>query len=144
MKPIVVGIDNSPQSDAVLASAVDLAQRYHRKLIIIHAVPDSTHVPAEVLRVSPTEASDTWARIARDALTRRTAAISPELIERVDALIGTPWQVLCDAARDNGAGLVVIGTHGRTAIDTLLGTTATRVVNHAPCSVFVVRAGGPK
>jgi nucleotide-binding universal stress UspA family protein len=143
-KPIIVGLDTSANATAVLASAVDLARRYHRKLIVLHAVPDSTQVPAEVLKVAPKDATDTWVRLARESLVRRTADVPPEILQTVDAVAGTPWQVICDAARDNSAGLVVIGTHGRTAIDTILGTTAARVVNHAPCSVFVVRAGGER
>jgi nucleotide-binding universal stress UspA family protein len=35
--------------------------------------------------------------------------------------------------------LIVIGSHGFSGIDRLLGTTAGRVVNHADRSVIVVR-----
>ena len=34
----------------------------------------------------------------------------------------------------------MIGSHGYGGLDRILGTTAARVVNHALCSVFVVRA----
>lgn len=62
------------------------------------------------------------------------------LVERVEARLGAPWQVLCDLATLEKVDLIVIGTHGYSGIDHLLGTTATRVVNHAPCSVLVVRS----
>jgi nucleotide-binding universal stress UspA family protein len=35
--------------------------------------------------------------------------------------------------------LIVIGSHGYGGLDRVLGTTAARVVNHALCSVLVVR-----
>ena len=35
--------------------------------------------------------------------------------------------------------MIVIGSHGYGGLDRILGTTAARVVNHALCSVFVVR-----
>ena len=38
-----------------------------------------------------------------------------------------------------GADLIVVGSHGYSGIDHLLGTTAARVVNHADRSVLVVR-----
>ena len=36
--------------------------------------------------------------------------------------------------------LIVIGSHGYSGIDRLIGTTAAKVVNHAKQSVLVVRA----
>jgi len=43
------------------------------------------------------------------------------------------------------ADLIVIGTHGRTGLDhALLGSTAERVVRHAPCPVMVVRGNERK
>lgn len=48
------------------------------------------------------------------------------------------------SARDWAADLVVIGTHGRTGLARLtLGSVASNVTRHAPCSVLVVRHGGP-
>jgi nucleotide-binding universal stress UspA family protein len=37
------------------------------------------------------------------------------------------------------AALILIGSHGYSGLDHLLGTTAARVVNHADRSVLVVR-----
>jgi universal stress protein F len=34
---------------------------------------------------------------------------------------------------------VVIGSHGYGGLDRVLGTTAAKIVNHASCSVLVVR-----
>jgi hypothetical protein len=48
-----------------------------------------------------------------------------------------PWHVICDAARDEGAALVVIGSHGYRGIDRLLGTTASKVVDYAKQSVLL-------
>ena len=41
------------------------------------------------------------------------------------------------------ADLVVIGSHGYGGLDRLLGTTAAKVANRAPCSVLVVRGKTP-
>lgn len=44
------------------------------------------------------------------------------------------------AATEHTADVIFIGSHGYCGLDRLLGTTAAKVVNHATCSVFVVRA----
>ena len=49
------------------------------------------------------------------------------------------------AARASDADLIVIGTHGRTGLPRLvLGSVARNVLQHATCSVLVVREGSPE
>lgn len=53
---------------------------------------------------------------------------------------GRAYREICELASEIGAELIVIATHGRTGLRRLmLGSTAERVVRHAPCPVFVVR-----
>ena len=55
---------------------------------------------------------------------------------------GIPWQQIVEVARTRQAGLIVMGTHGRTGIARLLcGSVAAKVQRHAPCDVLIVRAG---
>jgi nucleotide-binding universal stress UspA family protein len=54
---------------------------------------------------------------------------------------GDPRDVIIEQARDFGADLVVLGSHGRTGLRRwILGSVAESVVRHAPCSVEVARA----
>jgi nucleotide-binding universal stress UspA family protein len=51
---------------------------------------------------------------------------------------------IAERAREAGASVVVIGTHGRTGMGRLLlGSVAERVVRHAHCDVYVVRPPQP-
>jgi len=53
---------------------------------------------------------------------------------------GDPRREIVDEAKDWGADLIVVGSHGRTGMQRwLLGSVAEHVVRHAPCSVEVVR-----
>jgi nucleotide-binding universal stress UspA family protein len=61
------------------------------------------------------------------------------MLQEIRVEVGTPWQAICTVAKGMNAELIVIGSHGYGAVDRLLGTTAAKVVNHADCSVLVVR-----
>jgi nucleotide-binding universal stress UspA family protein len=50
---------------------------------------------------------------------------------------------VCGAAKALDADLIVVGSHGYGTVDRLLGTTAAKIVNHAECSVLVVRPSKP-
>jgi nucleotide-binding universal stress UspA family protein len=53
---------------------------------------------------------------------------------------GDPGEVIVDAARSEGADLIVLGTHGRHGVGrTVFGSVSDHVVRHAPCPVVVVR-----
>lgn len=52
---------------------------------------------------------------------------------------GGVYQEILAYADKVGADLIVIGSHKPGVADYLLGSNASRVVRHAPCSVFVVR-----
>jgi universal stress protein A len=62
----------------------------------------------------------------------------PEVV--TDVLFGNPWSVICKYAGDAEIDLLVVSTHGRTGLrHVLIGSTAERIVQHAPCPVLVVK-----
>jgi nucleotide-binding universal stress UspA family protein len=55
-------------------------------------------------------------------------------------LDGDPVTVVTELAESRDADLIVMMTHGRTAlVNAILGKTAQRIVQHAPCPVLTVR-----
>ena len=54
---------------------------------------------------------------------------------------GTPvWRAIVDAAEDHDAGIIVMGSNGRTGIGmVLMGSVASTLVRHAERSALVVR-----
>lgn len=52
--------------------------------------------------------------------------------------VGSPKRVIVETARDMGADLVVMGTHGDRGLARIVGSTARGVLHDAPCDVLVV------
>ncbi len=140
MNTILVALDTSPRAAHVLASAIDLARRTGAKLTLFRSVG----LPAElahddVFGVSPNTLIDKLLLAAKDGLARLAAEVPSELLAGTEVRVGTPWSAICEEAIARGVDLIVIGSHGYSGIDRLLGTTAAKVVNHADRSVLVVR-----
>jgi nucleotide-binding universal stress UspA family protein len=77
-------------------------------------------------------------RIANEAATSLTKA---GLTATTRVVTGDARLEIIDLARKEHCDLVVVGSHGRTGLAKLLvGSVATHVVTHAPCSVTVVKS----
>ena len=139
MKTIVVGLDASSRSPGVLRSAFNLAQQFQAKLYVVRAVSLPPEIPAEALTATPDALPARLLDITKRGLDGALANVPSEWLAGSEARLGSPWQVLCDIAKEQSAELLVVGTHGFSGFDHILGTTAAKVANHAPCSVLVVR-----
>ena len=139
MKRIVVGLDESPRARGVLRAAIDLAQRTGAELVLFRAVAVPAGIPIEAWAVTGEDLPRMLERAARDQLRALAADVPAERLAGLRVTTGTAWQEICRAAREEAADMIVIGSHGYGGIDRLLGTTASRVVNHADCSVLVAR-----
>ena len=138
MKRILVCLDGSPAQTAVLDAAAAVGAALGARLILFHAVAIPVHLPQQALAVPPTDVGGLLSDMARTQL-EELAQTRAELVERIQVEIGTAWRAVCDTAKADDVELVVIGSHSYGGIDRLLGTTAAKIVDHAPCSVYVVR-----
>ncbi|MCV0426320.1 MAG: universal stress protein [Roseibium sp.] len=68
----------------------------------------------------------------------RSVAAGDSAIE-CKVVTGKPGVQIAQYADDNDIDLILVGSHHPTATDYFLGSTASRVVRRAGCSVFVVR-----
>jgi nucleotide-binding universal stress UspA family protein len=139
MERILVGLDASPRSTDVLAAAVDLAERTGAKLRLVRAVGLPPELPANLWAAPPAQLTESFLVTAKRQLDEYAEHVPPRLYDGTYAQVGVAWETICRVAREYDADLIVVGSHGYGLIDRLLGTTATKVVNHADRSVFVVR-----
>jgi len=141
VRRILVGLDGSPREALVLARAQDLAERFGAELILLRAVGLPPEIPPEAWQDPRLSVKEYLERQARAGLEHCVTKLSDALRERTtcEVVVASPWQALCMSAQAHEVELIVIGSHGYGGLDRVLGTTASRVVNHALCSVFVVR-----
>jgi nucleotide-binding universal stress UspA family protein len=139
MKRILVGLDGSPRAPAVLEAAVKLAKSQGARVVLLRGVGLPPDVPQDFWRTTDEPLLDVLKRRAKEYLEGCVATIPKDCFGGVEIAVGVPWQAICEMARAVEADVVVIGSHGYSGFDRLLGTTAAKVVNHAPCTVVVVR-----
>ena len=139
MQRILVALDGSPRQKEVLDVAVGLATRSAGRLILFHAVSLPVPLPVQVLAIPPDEVGGVMVSSSRQQLEELAARLPADMVERVQVELGAPWRTVCEVAKEDGVELVVVGSHGYGGLDRLLGTTAAKIVNHAHCSVLVVR-----
>lgn len=140
MQRILVGLDGSPRAPFVLDTAVDLARRTGSKLILLRAVSLPVEIPlGAYYAMTPDAFAKSIEESARGELAKLAARVPTELLQGSEVHAGSPWETICDVAKQHDVDLIMIGSHGYTGLDRLIGTTAARVVNHSDRSVMVVR-----
>jgi len=140
IKTILVPIDFSQTSKKALLYAIRMAEQFGSKIILLNVVepvasPDFAYHPLML----ETDKIKSAAKSRLEALCRE-ALLSPAMLDRVLVRYGTPFAEITGAARTLKADLIILTTHGHTGLKRVfLGSTAERVVRHAPCPVLTVR-----
>ncbi|HET9627671.1 MAG TPA: universal stress protein [Kofleriaceae bacterium] len=139
MKRILVALDGSPRAATVFAAARRLAELTGAQLVLYRAMSVVPDLPREALIEGQTRLDDLLTEHARADLERFAADVPRGLIEHIVTAFATPWDGICRAGFEHDVDLIVIGSHGYGGLDRLLGTVASKVVNHADRNVLVVR-----
>lgn len=136
---ILVGVDGSMRESKVLDEAITLAQSRGAVLHLARAMMIPVSIPTAMWTLQGEDFSQFLIEHGTKEIERTAERVPAELRGGTVTRIGQPADVLVDLAEELDADLVVIGSHGYGGIDRVLGTTAAKVVNRAPCSVMVVR-----
>jgi nucleotide-binding universal stress UspA family protein len=135
---ILVAIDGSECSDRALATALELAGLMHAQLT---ALAIEGPLPAYAATIGEVEEvkreKDSFFNALASRARERAAAEGVAL--EVEVRPGHAAEVISRYAADGGYDLVVLGHKGHFLRDHLLGSTADRVAEHAPCPVMIVR-----
>jgi nucleotide-binding universal stress UspA family protein len=137
---ILVATDFSECSSIALDTAIELAGRYGAALTLVHvfALPVYPYMDIVPMAID----IETPAREAADEELHKALAAARTQLPSARAVLkqaGAVWEQILVTAREVGADLIVLGTHGRTGVShALIGSVAERVVRHSPVPVLTV------
>ena len=147
LRKILIALDATDEAEEVLEGATALDPRGAAAIQVVTVIPPlmggvsgmdgASFAASWPLR----DMEETIAQETTKNIRERVAAFGIEP-ERVVTRIGRPALEIKAAAKEFGADLIVIGSHGRHGLSgMMLGSTANGVLHGSPCDVLTVRVG---
>src|SRR5450432_543859 len=141
MKTILVPVDFSPTTAAVVRTASTLARALSGRIVLLNVV----QIPTVLADYSqPVAAMQDSVQNAVSAATRRLAKMTQRFRAaglRSRALVreGTTVSIILEEAKRFKANYIIMGSHGHGKLyDLLAGSTASGVIKRAPCAVVLL------
>jgi nucleotide-binding universal stress UspA family protein len=150
---LLVAVDFSSFSKAALIFASELAGKLNAQLLVLHVIHDPAEAPGfyapkgkkkKFLQSMEEAAEEMMAEFLKNM--RQAYPDQMPIREAVPLLVvGTPVTRIVEIAEKKQAGMIIIGSHGRTGLSHLLmGSKALRVVQLSPIPVTVVKTASKK
>jgi nucleotide-binding universal stress UspA family protein len=140
---ILAPTDFSELSNQGLTSALELAEAFGAKLLLLHVVEPPpypvegivpSHLGATLLDDLERQASNDLAQMLPEAQRSKV-----EVARRV--VVGIPYRKIVEVGEEEKSDLIVMTTHGRTGLSHLvMGSVAEKIVRTAPCPVLTIRS----
>ena len=141
---ILVALDGSGLAEEALPHVEALAGKFGSTIVLLRATPllrsgTVASAPAsDPMLVHRTEREGAATYLTEIENRLRASGLAIEVRQPE----GDPADQILSHARDSGAGLIAMATHGRSGLQrALLGSVADEVVRKASCPVLLVRAG---
>lgn len=140
-KKILVPVDGSEQSLEALRVANAIAKRNDAQLDVLTAQP---YIPEQVTATTDIQAYEQLKGVSEQYLNKTLDAAKELVTDDANFVAitesGNPKSEIVKYAKNSGTDLIVMGATGKGALSRLLiGSTTNYVVNHAPCTVTVVK-----
>ena len=141
-KTILVPTDFSEPAGVALDRALEIAASLKARIVLLYACPLPYVTALEGAMIPSGDIVEALRDAGRKGL---AGAIERKRTANVDMLpklvMGDPRACILDVAKEVGADMIVMGTHGRRGLAHMfLGSTAESVVRTSPIPVLTVRA----
>ena len=143
---LLVATDGSKLSDKALAQAIALAKATNARVTVFHAtlnIPPPMYADGVSVQMTPMgdymkEAKAQSAKVLERAAKKAQAA--GVTVATASAVSDAPWEAILAAAKKAKADTIVMASHGRRGLASLLlGSETTKVLTHSKLPVLVVR-----
>lgn len=147
IRRVLYPTDFSKHSLVALPFAVDIAGRYNAELHCLHVIepiPEFTEMDMYIPPLTPPTplSLEKMQKTAKQRLETFLRDGIPEIAGSVIKKVtsGKPFVEIIRYCREENIDLIVLGTHGHSALASmLLGSVVEKVVRKAPCPVLTVR-----
>ena len=137
-KKILVAYDGSEGAKLALGKAAEIvkAAKAEIHIVAVGRIPEYAETVSEV-EEEKEQAQNYYSKILEAAVSELK---QQELTPRIHIDFGKPADTILRIAEDLAVDLVVLGTHPHSALRRrVLGATTDKVIDHAHCSVLVIR-----
>jgi nucleotide-binding universal stress UspA family protein len=139
---ILAPTDFSELSNQGLTSALELAEAFDAKLLLLHVVEPPPY-PVEGIvpsQLGPTLLDDLERQASSDLARTLYEAQGSKVGVARRVVVGIPYRKIVEVAEEEKSDLIVMTTHGRTGLSHLVvGSVTEKVVRTAPCPVLTIR-----
>ena len=144
LKKILSPVDFSENSNHALQYALTLADLGGAELVLLHVVEAISYPQSATLFEPLLGEVDLTMKLQsafEEQLQQQVSKLQGEYINvRGKTVTGNTFMEIIQAAREEAADMIVMGTHGRTGLaHVLIGSVAEKVVRGAPCPVLTVK-----
>jgi nucleotide-binding universal stress UspA family protein len=138
MKRILVAHDGSKPSEKAMKKAFEIAGKFGSSVTVVSVIPE--FYLTELMETDRTRIVKTLADEGKKMLAQIKNRHKGEYRLKTVLKQGNPAEVVIEEARKMKATLIITGSHGRHGAQKfLLGSVSSKIVDHADCSVLVVK-----
>lgn len=142
MKKIACCTDFSENAEAAFVMALEMAEKYGAKLIVIHVLPQVVNpVLADAEWVFPVESKESMISQLEDRMDKEYGSrIGGRIDSELVVLDGHVSSEILNYLEKNQVDLVLTGSYGLSGVGLVVfGSVAKRLAHKASCSVLIVR-----
>lgn len=128
-KTILCAIEVGKEGKMVLSKAQQVAELFGAKLMVVNVLP-YTLLPKDYQKEMKGKAIPAFEKFVTDfGIAKRNRMLK----------VGKPYEEICKIAKHKDVDLIILGTHSKKGLRSLVGSTATGVANNACCDVNLIR-----